>query len=261
MDYLKNYYENYDEEHRLTSNHGKVEYITTMKYIHEYLKEKSDSKIIEIGAATGRYSVTLAKEGYDVTAVDLVSSNLDKLRAKLDGTEKIEVYEGNALDLSRFNDETFDMTLLLGPMYHFYNDTDRQKALSEAVRITKKGGHIFVAYIMNETTIIDCLFNMGRLDEIRDKGLVTEDWHCLSNPEELFSMIRTEEIAALNATADVTREKLIASDGTTNFFRPMIDGLSDEHFNAWVDFHLHICERQDIVGMSHHSLDILKKND
>ena len=54
MDAIKNYYETHDEENRLTPNHGKVEFITTMKYIHEYLDEKPDSKIIEIGAATGR---------------------------------------------------------------------------------------------------------------------------------------------------------------------------------------------------------------
>ena len=143
MDAIKNYYETHDEENRLTPNHGKVEFITTMKYIHECLDEKPDSKIIEIGAATGRYSVTLAKEGYDVTAVDLVLANLDKLRTKLDGTEKIEVYEGNALDLSQFKDETFDITLVLGPMYHLFSATDlkrKRNKLDENQRADRRPG-------------------------------------------------------------------------------------------------------------------------
>ena len=261
MDCIKNYYETHDEENRLTPKRSKVEFITTMKYIHEYLEGKSDSKIIEIGAATGRYSVSLAKEGYDVTAVDLVPANLEKLKAKLDGTEKIEVYERNALDLSTFKDETFDITLVLGPMYHLFSATDLKKALSEAVRITKKGGHIFVAYIMNEPAIIECLFLRGRLDEMRNRGLVSDDWHCLSTEDDLFNIVRTEEIEALNTTVPATRIKLIASDGISEMIGYMVDELSDEHFEAWVDFHLNVCERPDIVGMSNHSLDILKKND
>ena len=261
MDAIKNYYETHDEENRLTPNHGKVEFITTMKYIHEYLDEKPDSKIIEIGAATGRYSVTLAKEGYDVTAVELVPANLDKLRAKLDGTEKIEAYEGNALDLSQFKDETFDITLVLGPMYHLFSATDLKKALSEAVRITKKGGHIFVAYIMNEPAIIECLFLRGRLDEMRGKGLVSEDWHCLSTPDDLFNIVRTEEIAALNTTVPATRVKLIATDGISEMLGFRINELNEDEFKAWVDFHLNVCERTDVLGMSCHTLDILQKND
>ena len=93
MDFLETYYQNYDEDGRLLSQHGQVEYITTQKYIHEYLAEP----ILEIGAGTGRYSVTLAKEGFDVTAIDLVAHNLEILRQKLDGSEKITVMQGNAL--------------------------------------------------------------------------------------------------------------------------------------------------------------------
>ena len=67
-DYLTNYYERYDEEGRLTSKHGMVEYITTMNYIDKYLKP--NMRILEIGAAAGRYSHALAKKGYRVDAVE-----------------------------------------------------------------------------------------------------------------------------------------------------------------------------------------------
>lgn len=261
MDTIKNYYERFDEDKRLLSRDGQVEYITTMKYIHECLNDKPDAKIIEIGAGTGRYSVSLAKEGYDVTAIDLVPANLEKLKEKLDGTEKIEVREANAMDLSHYKDDTFDVTLLLGPMYHLFSATDMKRALSEAVRVTKKGGYIFVAYIMNEPTIIEALFIGGRYDAINEKGLISDDWHALSTPDELFAMVRTEEIDALNSTVPAARYKLIASDGTTALIKPTIDGLDDEHFEKWIDYHLNICERPDIVGMSNHSLDILRKND
>ena len=71
---LINYYNKFNEDKRLNTRHGQVEYITTLKYIHDYLKE--NDKIIEIGAGTGKYSCSLANEGYDVSAVELVKQNL-----------------------------------------------------------------------------------------------------------------------------------------------------------------------------------------
>ena len=65
------------------------------------------------------------------------------LRAKLDGTEPITALQGNALDLSLFPDGSFDLTMLLGPMYHLYTKEDKLRALSEAVRVTKPGGKPF----------------------------------------------------------------------------------------------------------------------
>ena len=79
MEYLENYYNNYDEEGRLLSKHGKVEYITTQKYIHDCIQDLSAKKILEIGAGTGRYSIALAKEAFEVTAVELFEHNINQL--------------------------------------------------------------------------------------------------------------------------------------------------------------------------------------
>ena len=259
MNYLKEFYENYDEDGRLLSKHGQVEYRTTRKYIDKALAEMPDAKILEIGAGTGRYSVTLAKEGYDVTAVELVEHNLNILKSKLDGTEKIRAMQGDALDLSRFADDSFDLTLLLGPMYHLYTKDDMRKALFEAVRVTKKGGLIYVAYCMNEPTVIQYVFGLNRLQEVMEFGMITKDWHCISEPKDRFVLVRTEDIAELDAEVPVERVKLVASDGATNYKREMIDAMDDATFEKWMDFHFTICERQDLIGASHHTLDILKK--
>ena len=122
---LDDYYNQYDEDGRLKRRYGQVEFITTNKYIHKHLKP--GDKIIEIGAGTGAYSIPLAKEGYDVTAVELVEHNLDILKSKITDDMDIKAYQGNALDLSRFEDESFDVTLVLGPMYHLFTKEDKIK--------------------------------------------------------------------------------------------------------------------------------------
>lgn len=259
MNYIEEYYNQINEDGRLTSKHGSVEYLTTMKYIRESVSGVDDPAILEVGAGTGRYSVTLAKEGYRVTAVELVAHNLEILKSKLDGTEKITPILGNALDLSFLSDGAFDLTMLLGPMYHLYTKEDKLKALREAVRVTKPGGRILVAYCMNEATVIQYVFGLNNLREVMDQAMLTPDWHCKSEPKEVFELVRTEDIAALDAEIPVKRLKLVATDGATNYKREFIDEMDDETFAKWLDFHFSTCERQDLVGASNHTLDILEK--
>ena len=259
MNFLEEYYNNYNEEGRLLSRHGQVEYLTTMKYIEECLEGTQDPGILEVGAGTGRYSVTLAKQGLQVTAIELIEHNLEILRSKLDGTEPIVTMQGNALDLSELPDDSFDLTMLLGPMYHLYTKEEKLKALSESVRVTRPGGHIIVAYCMNEPTIIQYVFGLNHLREVMDLNMLTADWHCISEPKDLFEMVRTEEIAELDAAVPVRRIKLVATDGATNYIREYIDAMDDETFSKWMEYHFVICERQDLIGASHHTLDILRK--
>ena len=260
MNYLEEYYNNYDEEGRLLSRHGQVEYLTTMRYIKECLEGITDPSILEVGAGTGRYSVTLAKQEIRVTAVELIEHNLEILRSKLDGTESITTVQGNALDLSPFPDHSFDLTMLLGPMYHLYSREEQLKALSEAVRVTKPGGYILVAYCMNEPTVIQYVFGLNHLHEVMDLNMLTPDWHCISEPKDLFELVRIEDIAALDEQVPVKRIKLVATDGATNYKREYIDAMDDETFAKWMDYHFAICERQDLIGASHHTLDILQKD-
>ena len=72
-------------------------------------------------------------------------------------------------------------------------------------------------------------------------------------------MVRTEEIADLNLHVPVKRIKLIATDGATSYMKNQIDAMDDETFNKWMEYHMAICERQDLIGASNHTLDILQK--
>ena len=257
MSLLDEYYNSRDEENRLLSQHGQVEYLTTMKYIRECISLLDAPGILEVGAGTGRYSVTLAKEGYSVTAVELVRHNLDVLRSKLNGTEPITAIQGNALDLSAFRDRSFDLTMLLGPMYHLYTWEDKLQAMSEAVRVTKPGGYILVAYCMNEATVIQYVFLGNHLSEVTNT-LLTDDWHCKSDPKEIFELVRTEDISRLNSNFPLDRIKLAATDGAAHYLSDFIDGMDRETFSKWMEYHFATCERQDLIGASNHTLDILR---
>jgi len=153
LGYLSRFYETRcDEDARLLSLPGQVEFRTTMRYIERYLQP--GMRVLEIGAATGRYSLTIARKGYDVTAIELVQHNIDVFRKKLKPGDRVNLQQGNALDLSRFADDTFDVTLLLGPMYHLYTKEDQLRALQEALRVTKPGGLLYAAYAIADMSIL-----------------------------------------------------------------------------------------------------------
>jgi 2-polyprenyl-3-methyl-5-hydroxy-6-metoxy-1,4-benzoquinol methylase len=259
---LELYYNKFNEEKRLDSRHGQVEFVTSMKYIHKYLevleqqKPKSEIKILDVGAATGRYSVPLAEEGYDVTAVELVKHNLSRLKAK---GSTVKAYQGNAMNLKRFEDNSFDVVLVFGPMYHLHEREEKMKALSEAKRVVKPEGYIFVAYIMNEYSVITYAFKEKHILEGMENGMLDQDFHCTKKANELYSFVRTEDIASLNEELGIKRVQIIAADGAANYIRPFLNALNEQEFGYFIEYHLSTCERADLLGASGHLVDILKK--
>ena len=259
-DPLSFYYQNYDEERRLASRHGSVEFLTTMRYIEKYLTD--GVKIVEIGAGTGRYSHTLARKGYAVDAVELVESNITKLKSKTQPGETITVRQGDARDLSFFADGTFDITLLLGPMYHLYTEDDAVKALHEALRVTKPGGVIFVAYCMSDPSIVGYGFQKDNIHSLLENGLLDPvTFATSSTPKELFQLYRKTDIDAFRAALPVTELHFVASDGFTNHMRETVDRMDDRTFDVYLRYHFAICEKPELVGWSHHTLDVLKKDE
>lgn len=255
---LTDFYKNYDEEGRLLSRHGQVEFLTTMRYIAKYLQP--GMRILEIGAATGRYSHTLARQGYRVDAVELVQHNIDIFETLTQPGENVTIRQGNAKDLRFFADDTFDMTLLLGPMYHLFTGEEQLQALSEAIRVTKKGGVIMAAYCGNDATMVQYCFGRGMLKEQRYRDLVDFDtFKAASDPAELFELYRIEDIDALMTNFLVQRLHFVGTDMATNYMRPVVDEMDDDFFALFLQYHFTICERSDMVGVSHHFLDIFRK--
>lgn len=273
MTELEEYYNKFNEEKRLNSRHGQVEYRVSMKYIHRYLDEaaakltnaaasvnsediRSHIRLLDIGAGTGRYSVALAEEGYDVTAVELVKYNLGILKQK---ASSVKAFQGNAMNLKKLDSDSFDVTLLFGPMYHLFGFDDKRKALREAKRVTKSGGVILVAYCMNEYGVITYGFKEKHVLECIEQGRFTEDFKTISSASELYDYMRIEDIDALNRAEGLERIKIISPDGPANYIRPFLNQLSDAEFEAFVQYQMATCERSDLVGAGAHTVDILRK--
>lgn len=255
---LEQFYENYDEENRLRSRHGMVEYLTTMRYVEKYLRP--GMRVLEIGAATGRYSHTFARQGYVVDAVELVQSNIDQFIANTQPGEQITIRQGDARDLSMFADETYDVTLLLGPMYHLFTTEDQLSALREAVRVTKTGGVIFAAYCGNDASMVQFCFRQGMIRTEHYRNLIDPvTFKAASCPSELFVLYRKEDIDALMGHINAQRLHYVGTDMATNYMRNEVDAMDDELYELYLQYHFAICERGDLVGASHHILDVFRK--
>ncbi len=252
---IKQKYENYAEENRFLSKHQKVEFLTTMKYINKYLKK--DMKIIELGAGTGAYSIELAKQGYDVTSVELVKRNLDVLKQKGKGIKNLHPMQGDALYLSKFPDNSFDMVLSFGPMYHFFNEQDKMQAINEAIRICKPNGIVMFAYITHSSIIWAYGVQKNCIDKLN--YAITKNGAIRDVPEEIFSSYFIEDFKKQFKNLPIKHLKDVATDSLFNIMRDYVDNFSDEKYEMLLDYHFKTCERKDMQGVSNHMLYIGKK--
>lgn len=256
---LNNHYSNdYTEDDRLIKDKThQVEYITTLKYIDKYLK-KGD-RVLEVGAGTGIYSLGLAKRGYQVDAIELVNDNLNILKSKITSDMNINAIQGNALDLSMYEDNTFDMTLVLGPLYHLFKDEERDKVIEEAIRVTKSGGIIYYAFILSDLTMINWGFEKGNL--VPNMGImITDDYKVINREEYIFYLTYMSEIKKLMQEHDKQEViTYVATDGVGRVMSDKINEMSDEEYKHYINYHLSICEREDLIGYSGHVLAITKK--
>lgn len=261
MKEMIDYYNKFCEEKRLDSRHGQVEYRITMEYIHKMLRlleqeqGTKELKILDIGAGTGRYSVPLSEEGYDVTAIELVNYNLGILRSK---NSKVKAYQGDACKLSRLKDHEYDLTLLFGPMYHLFSKEDKEQALREAKRVTRGNGIIMIAYVMNEYGLLTYGFKERHILECKAENRLTGEYQCLSNPEHLYDYVRLEQMDALKDSVGLQRITVLSPDGPANYMRPFLRQLSEEEFEEFICYQRKVCERRDLIGAGAHTVDILR---
>ena len=239
---MKNYvvenYENYREENRLTTNNARrIEFITTARIINELIP--ANSKVLDCAAGTGIYAFYLADKWHDVTAV-------------LDVT-----------DMSMLPDESFDVVLNMGPFYHLTEEEQREKCMSESLRVLKKGGLLFTAYIprfyvyqfmaLNDEQYLD-----DRLaKQIIETGVLRhDDEKCFWTDTYYASKREMEEIYLQNNMEIIDH---FAQDGMTPQFANKVDTWNDEQFKIWCEYHYSVCREESTLGASNHVIIVGRK--
>ncbi|MGN0627723.1 MAG: class I SAM-dependent methyltransferase [Oscillospiraceae bacterium] len=246
-------YDIFDEYKRLSrSKAARVEFLTTVRYIEKYLKP--GMKILDIGAGAGEYSLYFAEKGYEVSALELADNNIAAFRRKIRPEHKIDLVQGNAVDLSHYGDGSFDMVLMLGPLYHLHRDEDRQKAISEAKRVCKNNGVLFFAFIENDMVFLtEMVFTPGFI-----KGN-SYDHETFKEEDFPFVFHTLDSCRRILADGGIKVLHEVASDGVSELLEDRINSLGDEEYEIYLRYHFYCCEKPEMLGRSSHLLFVGKK--
>lgn len=247
-------YNIFDEKSRLNrSNAARVEFITTVKYIEMYLRQ--GMRILDIGAGAGEYSLYFANKGYTVNAIELADKNVEEFRKKITGNIDIDLRQGNALDLSCYENESFDVVLLCGPLYHLHAAEDRNTVIREAKRVLKKDGTLFVAFINNDMIHYT---EWGYDSNYLMTGEYDKDTFKVDDfPFVFFYLGQCREMLICNEL-DIVHE--IASDGMSELLEERINKLDDDAYAQYLKMHLFYCEKPEHLGKTNHFLFVTKKS-
>ena len=264
-DIIERYDRNWaDEDQRL--NRHQLERDITWRYLEDYLPSRGS--ILEIGAATGRYTLELAKRGYLVTAVDFSSHLLEKCRIRIadEGlAEKVRLVVADARNLSEVETEDFDAVLLMGPLYHLLEEEDRQIAIGEAHRLLKPGGIVISTFITRLGILGDLLKsqpqwieNQAEVRSIIEHGRNPEN---LRNGEFRGYFARVSEVAPLHEKSGFETLVVAGVEPAISADDESYNRLEGNQRKLWLDLLYELSSEQSTIGSSRHLLYIGKKTD
>ncbi|NLL42398.1 MAG: class I SAM-dependent methyltransferase [Firmicutes bacterium] len=254
LERLSALYEIFDESARLESKAANIEFITSVKYIEAALQP--GMRILDLGAGTGRYSLYLAQQGYEVTAVEPVEKHVQAIEKARTDSMNLTVVKGDALGILRsLASESFDIILCFGPLYHIEKSAERAACVRETRRVCSKHGRMYFAFINNDMVITTetMLYNPAFIET----GRYNKDTFKVEDfPFVFYTVSGAREFLE---QAGVTIEKEVASDGMSELLGEKINQLSEDTYRQWVKYHLYLCEKPEFLGSSNHLLFIAKK--
>lgn len=265
-DEIRNYYDDNPQYEWDRKKRHRTEFALTKRALNAYLP-LPPADVLDCGGGPGRYTIELSRQGYQVTLFDLSEGNLNlaKEKATEAGIVMAGCEQGSATDLSRFQPETFDAVLLLGPLYHLTSEDQRKAALDEVYRVLKPGGQLFTAFITRYTPIRYMAVNSaGQILEDLDRiELVLEEGYAppcdnaalefiahFAHPTEVTKMIWDKGYEVLN---------VLGLEGLISQIDDEVNKLSGESWEAWVDLNYRIATDKCIHGCVEHLLVVAEK--
>lgn len=256
-----------DEWNRLVKDpFHELEFFTTFSFLKKHLPK--NGLILDAGGGPGRYTIELAKLGYNVVLFDLVAEHLEFAKKQIK-KEKIankvkDIVTGSITDLSKFVDNYFDAVLCLGgPLSHVHPEEERQKAISELVRVAKVGAPIFTSVMSKYGVMLATPAGWPQEVEFKKhyQNLVEngEDykWRGIGychyfTSDELEKMFLKENVEIITK---VGLEGLNVDDKVTNRFAKKFP----EAWENWLEIHMNICTEPFVIDASGHMMIIVQK--
>lgn len=258
---VKEYYDKCsgDEWNRIA---GRPEFLLTVRFMDRYIK--SGDRVLDIGGGPGRYSLYLAKRGCDVTLFDLSDANIEfaKQKAAEQGVT-IKTVCGDARVADCLLNEQYDHVLLMGPMYHLLEESDRIKAVNSALKLLKSNGVLFASFI---NMIAGMIYAMKFKPDIISDQSENEFYNTLLKNQsfagEAFTQAyfaRQDEILPFMEKFQLKKLHFIGQESITSPCENNIMSQPQEIVNLWLDFCEKICEREDLLSWSEHLMFIGRK--
>ena len=243
----------------------RLEFETTLHFLRKYLPE--NGLILDAGGGPGRYTITLARQSYQMVLLDLTPANLafaaNKIkRARLKRQVK-ELAVGSLVDLSRYPNASFDAVLCLGgPLSHVLTQAERLQAAAELVRVAKPGAPVFVSVIARLSQLVKELvlfpeeIELPLFTQIRDSGDYEGGYGFTA-----CHFFLPEELPALFSNLPINQLEMVGLEGLSSNQREALNKLAKQpaRWERWLETHMVTCTHPAVVGISEHILYIGRK--
>jgi SAM-dependent methyltransferase len=258
------YYNSDPEREHFRLERHQLEHDLTWRYLDQHLP--AHGSILEIGAATGRYTFELAKRGYQITAVDFSASLLEECRKRVTANgleQKVQFVLADARDLSQVRERDFDVVLLMGPLYHLITEADRIQALREAFDRLRGGGLLFSTFISRFGIMGDLIKNVPEWieDQTEVQSILEQGRDPHHPPGGGFRgyFVRVAEIAPLHEAIGFQTLVIAGVEPAISADDESYNRLQGKQRELWLDLFYRISTEETILGASRHLLYIGKK--